>query len=281
MMNTKKNSQRAIVVIGPTASGKSDLAIKLAQERNGEIISVDSRQIYRGMDIGTGKVTKSEQALVPHHLLDICEPGVDYNVSDFLKDAKKIETEIRERGKLPIFCGGTLFWIESYLQKSKFPSVAPNPELRAELEQKSAEELFAKLQERDPDRAQSIDPKNKIRLIRALEIIESLGGVPPLAAPKNWQEDYELIILEPERDTLRERIQTRLTQRFETGMIEEVEHLVSQGATHEWLQKIGLEYKYISLYLQKKLSRAELEEQLFHAIWHYAKRQMTFLKRFK
>ena len=275
------NTDKAIVIIGPTASGKSDLAIKLAQERNGEIISVDSRQIFRGMDIGTGKVTPAEQALIPHHLLDICDPGEDFNVSDFVKEATRLEKEIRSRGKTPLFCGGSLFWIESYLYKSAFPAVPPNPELRARLEQKSREELFQELSQKDPERAQSIDAKNKVRLIRALEIIDTLGTVPLLPKSADWQEQYELIILSPDRETLRQKIKKRLTTRFQEGMIEEVERLLTQGVTHEWLQKIGLEYKYISLYLQKKLSRSELEEQLFLAIWHYAKRQLTFLKRFE
>ncbi len=273
--------EKALVIIGPTSSGKSDLAIKLALEKNGEIISVDSRQIYRGMDLGTGKVTPEEQALVPHHLLDICEPGQDYNVSDFVRDTERLEADIRSRGKLPIFCGGTLFWMESYLHKSAFPRVPPNPALRKALEQKTPEELFQELRGRNPERASGIDPHNKVRLIRALEIIESLGTVPPLSAALEWQKDYELIVLTPDRDLLRERIQKRLAARFEAGMIEEVAGLLEKGVTHEWLQKIGLEYKFISLYLQKKLTKSELEEQLFHAIWHYAKRQTTFLKRFE
>lgn len=275
------NTDKAIVIIGPTASGKSDLAIKLAQEKNGEIISVDSRQIYRGMDIGTGKVTKTEQALVPHHLLDICDPLQEFNVSAFLKKARAIEKEIRARGKLPIFCGGTLFWIEAYLKKSDFPPVPPNPKLRAVLDQKSAQELFAELQKKDSKRAQTIDQNNKVRLIRALEIIEKLGHVPALPLEKDFSNEYEIIILEPEKEMLRDRIKKRLTARFNEGMVAEVEKLLARGVSHEWLQSIGLEYKYISLYLQKKLSQTELEEQLFHAIWHYAKRQITFLKRFK
>lgn len=274
------NKEKALIIIGPTASGKSSLAIQLAQEKNGEIISVDSRQIYRGMDIGTGKVTVTEQHLIPHHLLNVCNPGTDYNVSDFLRDAERLEKDIRSRDKLPIFCGGTLFWMESYLQKSFFPSVPPNEELRSVLGEKTTEELFHELQMKDPARAQTIDVHNKVRLIRALEIGETLGTVPALATPQDWRENYELIIVNPERDVLRANIQKRLAQRFTEGMITETERLVEEGVTHEWLQKIGLEYKYISLYLQKKLSQTELEEQLFHAIWHYAKRQITFLKRF-
>lgn len=274
------NPEKAIVIIGPTASGKSDLAIQLALERNGEIISVDSRQIYRGLDIGTGKVTPEEQLLVPHHLLNICDPGEEYNVSDFVRDAAKIETDIRKRGKLPIFCGGSLFWMESYLNKSAFPAVPPNPTLRTELAEKSSEELFQKLSLLDPERAKTVDSQNKVRIIRALEIIETLGSVPALSPATDFSQDYELIILEPPRETLRARIKNRLTERFGQGMIEEVEQLVQNGVSHEWFQKIGLEYKYISLFLQKKLSKEELEEQLFYAIWHYAKRQLTFLKRF-
>jgi tRNA dimethylallyltransferase len=272
--------KKALVIIGPTASGKSDLAIELAQKHGGEIISVDSRQVYRGLDIGTGKVTQVEQALVPHHLLDICEPGASYNVTDFLRDAQKIEADIRARGKLPIFCGGTLFWMESYLNQTVFPEVPPNKALRKELEEKTTEELFALLKEKDIERAKTVDPQNKIRLIRALEIIESLGNVPALATQKNWQDEYELIILEPEREALRERIQKRLTTRFEAGMIEEVKTLITKGAAHEWLENLGLEYKYISLSLRGELTEEEMKEKLFFAIWHYAKRQITFLKRF-
>ncbi len=274
------NTEKAIVIIGPTASGKSDLALKLAQEKNGEIISVDSRQIYRGLDIGTGKVTPEEQSLVPHHLLDICEPGDAYNASDFVRDAAKIETDIRSRGRLPIFCGGTLFWMESYLKNASFPAVPPNPALRKSLERKTPQELFQQLSQADPERAKTIDSQNKVRLIRALEIINTLGSIPALQAAEDYTKKYELIILNPDREALRDRIKNRLRARFEQGMIQEVEQLIKTGVSHEWLQKIGLEYKYISLYLQKRLSQSELEERLFHAIWHYAKRQLTFLKRF-
>lgn len=274
------NTEKAVVIIGPTASGKSDLALKIALDRNGEIISVDSRQIYRGLDMGTGKVSKEERALVPHHLIDVCEPGTEYNVSDFLKDAERIENDIRSRNKLPIFCGGSLFWMESYMKKSAFPSVPPNQKLRALLEKKSAEELFQELAERDSERAKTIDTKNKVRLIRALEIIASLGKVPSLESDTHWQGKYETHIINLPREVLRERIKNRLSERFQNGMIEEVEKLLVRGISHDWLEKIGLEYRYISWYLQKKLTKHELEHQLFHAIWHYATRQITFLKKF-
>jgi tRNA dimethylallyltransferase len=275
--------KKSLVIIGPTASGKSDLALQLAKERDGEIISVDSRQVYRGMDIGTGKITKEEMGGIPHHLIDICNPGEDYNVSDFIKDAKELETKIREREKTPIFCGGSLFWMESYLQKNPFPKVAPNKTLRHILEQKSLQELFTLLQHKDPERAKTIDPYNKVRLMRALEIIETLGAVPKTSfgSLSSIQKNYELIIIEPERETLRDNIKKRLDKRLADGMVDEVEELIASGISHEWLQKIGLEYRYISLYLTGKLSYEEMQEKLFFAIWHYAKRQITFLKRFK
>jgi tRNA dimethylallyltransferase len=273
--------KKALVIIGPTASGKSDLAIKLALEQNGEIISVDSRQVYSVMDIGTGKVTKEEQRLVPHHLLDVVEPGADYNVANFLQDAARLEQEIRARGKLPIFCGGTLFWMESYLHESLFPAVPPNSALRTALGGRTSKSLFTELQIKDPRRAKNIDPKNKVRLIRALEIIEELGQVPLPAAATDWHNEYELIIVLPEREVLRANIKNRLEKRLAEGMIEEVQELLNQGVTHAWLERIGLEYKYVSLYLRGELTKNVMEEKLFFAIWHYAKRQITFLKRFE
>ncbi len=274
--------QKALVIIGPTASGKSSLAIQLALEKNGEIISVDSRQVYQKMNIGTGKVTEDEQNMVPHHLLDVVQPGEEYNVTDFCRDATKKESEIRSRGKLPIFCGGSLFWVESYLNNASFPTVPPNPGFRTLLETRTVESLFQDLQQKDPVRANNIDPHNKVRLIRALEIIEMLGAVPPQPADEQvWRENYELIILEPEKEALRNNIQKRLEQRLAEGMVQEVEKLLQEGASHEWLQKIGLEYRFISLYLQNKLTYEEMKQKLFFAIWHYAKRQITFLKRFQ
>jgi tRNA dimethylallyltransferase len=273
--------KKAIVIIGPTASGKSDLAIKLALEQNGEIISVDSRQVYSVMDIGTGKVTKEEQRLAPHHLLDVVEPGADYNVANFLQDAARLEQEIRARGKLPIFCGGTLFWMESYLHESLFPAVPPNSALRTALGGRTSKSLFTELQIKDPRRAKNIDPKNKVRLIRALEIIEELGQVPLPTTATDWHNEYELIIVLPEREVLRANIKNRLEKRFTEGMIPEVERLLLDGVSPEWLERIGLEYKYISLYLRGALTEEKMKEELFFAIWHYAKRQITFLKRFE
>lgn len=273
---------KTIVIMGPTASGKSDLAIALAQKYDGEVISADSRQVYRGMDIGTGKVTKTEQKLVRHWLLDVASPKRSYNVTHFVRDTKKAIADIRKRGKIPIICGGTGFWIQSLLENNTFPAVKPNPKLRKELGLLSTEELFRQLKKKDQARAKTIDAKNKIRLIRALEICATLGTVPTL--PQSYQretKDYLLIVLNPAQETLWSNIAVRLEKRLKKGMIAEVQKLRTEGISWKRLESFGLEYKYVSLYLQKKISRLEMKERLEFEIRHYAKRQLTWLRRFE
>lgn len=297
---TDKNPQKMIVVMGPTAAGKSDLAISLARQFHGEVISADSRQVYRGMDIGTGKIprdlpekskaqnTKTKQENedfflsegIVHHLIDVADPKEDYNVSHFVRDAEQAITGIRERGHLPIICGGTHFWIETLLMGSALPAVKPDPALREKLGQLSADELFAMLEEKDSERARSIDRHNKIRLIRALEIVESLGSVPSLTKSyKPKAESYKIIALCPDKETLRKNIHTRLLKRLDQGMVEEVERLHAEGVSWQRLESFGLEYRYVALMLQDKLSREAMTEELETAIWHYAKRQLSFLRR--
>ncbi len=288
-----------IVIIGPTASGKSDLAIALAKQYEGEIISADSRQVYRGMDIGTGKVLKDlpkntnlktqrpnkrkstdyVSEGVAHHLIDVASPRREYNISHFLRDAKKAIADIEKRGKLPIICGGTHFWIQTLLTGQALPEVKPNKILRAKLEKKSLKELFAMLQEKDPERAETIDIKNKYRLIRALEICNALGSVPNTKYEiQNTKYDAFIITLNPE-EILRERIRTRLEKRFDEGMIDEVRSLRTSGISWKRLESFGLEYRYIALFLQGKISESEMKEKLFFEIWHYAKRQLSFIRR--
>ena len=176
----KSNPNKVIVILGPTASGKSDVAIKLAQKYDGEIISADSRQIYRGMDIGTGKVTLAEQKMAVHHLLDVVSPNDEFNISHFKKLAGKMIDDILKRGKLPIICGGTGFWIKSVVDNVELPEVKPDLDLRKKLDKESAEKLFLILKKLDPERAKNIDAKNKVRLIRAIEIYKKLGKVPAI-----------------------------------------------------------------------------------------------------
>jgi tRNA dimethylallyltransferase len=274
-----ENTSKTIVILGPTASGKSALAIELARTVNGEIISVDSRQVYLGMDIGSGKVTKAEQKQAKHHLLDMVDPNTDYNVTDFLRDAELAETAIRAQGKTPIFCGGTGFWMQAYMEHQSFPGVKPNPELREKLRAYSVDELFTMVESKDPRRALTIDRKNPLRLIRALEIIEVLGVVPEADHVKIKNEDYTILALNPDKKKLEIKIRNRLKERFKQGMVQEIEGLVKSGVSYKRLEALGLEYKYIAIFLQKKMRRNDMEVELLRESLRYVKRQMTWLKR--
>ena len=277
-----------IVILGPTSSGKSDYAIRLAKESDGEIISADSRQVYRGMDIGSGKVVKDLSSTskffsegIRHHLLDIVSPMEDYNVTHFLRDAGKAIADIKRRGKIPILCGGTAFWIEALLFGTSFPEVKPDKMLRTKLEKLSTEELFTRLEEQDSERAVSIDAKNKVRLIRALEIIEAIGKVPKTRSKEQGtrSKDIKIIALNPPKEILHERIEKRLQDRLAQGMLDEVRRLNEQGISWERLENFGLEYRWCARYLQGKISQENMESELLRDSKRYAKRQLTFIRR--
>ena len=272
-----KQQDKIIVILGPTASGKSDAAIKLARKFDGEIVSADSRQIYRGMNIGSGKVTKTEQKLAKHWMLDIVSPKTSFSAGQFKKKADKIISDILKRGKVPIVCGGTGFWIKAIVDNIKFPEVKPDWKLREKLSKKSSGELFKQLEKLDAKRAKSIDPKNKVRLVRAIEIVKSLGKVPEIkSAPKY---NALQIGIDMPKEKLHERIKIRLEKRFRQGMIKEVENLHKQGVSWKRLENFGLEYKWIALYLQKEISKEELGGKLFQESKNYAKRQMTWFQK--
>lgn len=271
------NKVKIIVVCGPTATGKSDYAVVLAKKIDGEIISADSRQVYKGLDIGSGKITQKEMKGVPHYLLDVANPKRIFSVSQFQKKGEKAIQHILKKNKTPIIAGGTGFYIDSLLGLV-LPEVGPNIQLRKELNKKTPEELFKILKKKDRARAESIDRYNKVRLIRALEIIETLGKVPKQKRVLKY--NVEWIYLDFPDDTLKERIHTRLLKRMKQGMIKEVEQLHGDGISFKRLEELGLEYRYIALYLQKKLSKQEMIEQLESAIWHYVKRQRTWFKKY-
>lgn len=270
---------KIVVVVGPTASGKSALAIKIAKNFGGEIISADSRQIYRGMDIGAGKVTKAEQKQAKHWLIDIISPKTNFSAAKFKKMADKKIREALKRGKLPIIVGGTGFWIKAIVDNVKFPEVDPDWKLRKKLSEKSTDMIFKMLQNLDPDRAAKIDPYNKVRLIRAIEIAKALGKVPRLkSAPK--YNTIQIGVSWP-KEALSQRIKIRLDKRFKQGMTKEVEKLHKQSVSWKRLENFGLEYRWIAKYLQGKMILEEMKKKLFVEIKNYAKRQMTWFRKDK
>lgn len=274
----KEMKERIIAVVGPTASGKSALAVDIARLVGGEIISADSRQIYTGLDIGTGKITKTEMKGVPHYLLNVANPRRTMSVVQYERLATRAIRDILKRGKVPIICGGTGFYIDAVLTSASFPTVAPNPKLRKQLEKLSAEKLFKKLLKLDPVRAKTIDAKNPRRLIRAIEIAKMLGSVPSLT-PAIERYDTLYIGLTLPKEELAERIHARLLSRMKRGMIAEARRLHGQGLSWKRMDSLGLEYRFLAQFLQNKITRDELLELVEIAIRQYAKRQMVWFRR--
>lgn len=269
---------KILVILGPTASGKSDLAVRLAKKLNGEVISADSRQVYKGLNIGSGKITKKEMKGVPHHLLDVASPKKRFTVNDYQKLAYKAINNVLARNKLPIICGGTGFYIQSIVDGIILPDVDPQMKLREKLNKLSTLELFEKLKRLDAQRSKTVDKNNRPRLIRAIEIATVLGKtektkVEPLYDPLQIGITYSSL------DILQKRIKKRLLQRFNLCMIDEVKNLHKKGLSWKRMEELGLEYRYISLYLQGKITKQKMIDQLNLKIFQYAKRQMTWFKR--
>ncbi|MDO8443550.1 MAG: tRNA (adenosine(37)-N6)-dimethylallyltransferase MiaA [Candidatus Azambacteria bacterium] len=293
-----KYNPKIIVVVGPTASGKSTLAVKLAKKFKGEIISADSRQVYEGMDIGTGKITpdtknssnfSTGQAKkkyvfthkgIPHYCIDVANPKNQFSVAQYKQLAEKVIKKIIRHGKIPIICGGTGFYIQAITENISIPEIKPDIKLRTALEKKSTKELFSQLKKLDSRRAKNIDKNNRRRLIRALEIIIKSGNkVPELkSAPK-----YEVLFIGVKRGMreLKELIKSRLLKRLKIGMVKEIINLKKLGLSWQRLEDFGLEYRYVAYYLQNKLSYDEMVSKLQKEIEHYAKRQMTWFNRNK
>ncbi|HEY4520195.1 MAG TPA: tRNA (adenosine(37)-N6)-dimethylallyltransferase MiaA [Candidatus Paceibacterota bacterium] len=271
---------KVIVIVGPTASGKSDLAIRLAKKHKGEIISADSRQVYRGMDIGTGKVSKQEQKKIKHHLIDVMSPKKQYTVDDFTREAEKAIKDILKRSRLPIIVGGTGLYVDTLIYDLKYPNVPPDKKLRSELEKQTPEQLFKKLEKLDPNRAKTIEKKNKRRLIRALEIIRSLGKIPNIdVRPYHKKSKYHVIWLGLNPNNTKRRIKNRLEKRLRQGMVKEVRKLKGSGLSWKRLDSFGLEYRWIAKYLRGKVSYKEMRAGLYIDIIRYSKRQMVWFKR--
>jgi tRNA dimethylallyltransferase len=290
---------KLLIIVGPTSSGKSEMAVKLAKKFDGEIINADSRQVYKGMNLGTGKIKgkwittqtrgrafkKYKYKNITHYLIDFVNPKRQYSAALFQRDAKKAIEDITKRGKLPILTGGTAHFIDTVVYNLQIPNVKPNLKLRSKLEKLSTQDLFATLKKRDPVRAKNIDKHNRRRLIRALEIIFTTGrAVPPLSMRSGQAEvGYKAlwIGINVPQTSLFKKIDERLKQRIKQGMINEIKRLHKQGLSYKRLESFGLEYRYISLYLQKKINYDVMIEQLAYDIKHYSKRQLTWWKRNK
>lgn len=282
--------QKIIVIVGLTASGKSDLGIKIAKKFNGEIISADSRQVYRGMDIGTGKISKRWQRIVKHHLLDVVNPKRQFTADDFKKLGQKAISDIASRNKVPIIVGGTGFYIDVLLGKVAVAQVPPNKKLRARFDKLTVECLFEMLQKLDPERAKTVESKNKRRIIRALEIVIITGKPAPFfAKASEGNPKYNLLWIGLKPKNLEQKIKRRLDARLKQGMVKEVAKLQKQGLSWKRLDDFGLEYRWVSRWLKKTKSKipdskflnSDEYNNLLRDIIKYSKRQMTWFKRNK
>ncbi len=265
---------KLIVIAGTNASGKSGLGIRLAKHYGGEVVSADSRQVFRGLDLGSGKITPEEANGVPHHLIDVADAGSFYSMADFQKQAYEAIDDIIARGKTPFLVGGTGLYVASvadgYVMSDRMPDLA----YRNELEKHTTEELYLMLKAIVPDT--DVDAKNRNRVMRVLEKIHDGDDIAPSKEPR-----YETLRLGVtwDRDTLRERIDERLDRRLEQGMVEEVQGLLDSGVSETFMLKLGLEYKFITQYLKGEYALEEMKELLSTAIKQFAKRQMTWFRR--
>lgn len=271
---------KAIAIVGPTACGKTRRAVEAATAFDGEIISCDSRQVYTGMDIGTGKDIE-EYGNIPYHLIDVCKAGERYNLFRFLGEAHNALDDIIARGKRPIICGGSGMYIENLLSGITLPDVPCNQPLRDKLEQLPLEEL-KRILSSYKQLHNDTDTDNPRRAIRAIEIEEWFVNHPEDAAAADKSSvnpiDALIIGVDISREDRRNRISQRLKQRLDEGMIDEAKRLLAEGVDHDTLQYYGLEYKYMSLHIQGVITYREMYEQLETAIHQFAKRQMTWLR---
>ena len=267
--------KKLIAIVGTNASGKSGLGIGLARRYRGEVVSADSRQVYRGLDLGSGKVTPEETAGVPHHLLDVCDPGAFFTMADFQRLAYAAIDGIHSRGRLPFLVGGTGLYVDAVCDGYVLSNIEPDLAYRRELEKLDTPALYAMLTQSEPDT--QIDPQNRNRVMRRLE---KLHDGDTQAARKQPRYDVLKIGVTWDRPTLCRRIDERLERRVEQGMIEEVQGLLDAGVSEDFLYRLGLEYRYISQYLLGKGgTREQMLEELAKAIKRFAKRQMTWFRR--
>ena len=274
--------ERLVVILGPTATGKSCCGIELAQRFNGEIISGDSMLVYRNMNIGTAKPSEQELQLVPHHLVNILPPDASYSVADFQQQAAELIRQITERGNLPIVVGGTGLYIKALLEGYRFSSVEENPELRRKLEAVAAEKgndkLFERLEKEDPAAAARLHPNDVRRVVRALETALSGDSV---SQEKQQELKYDVTVfgLSMDRDFLYERINRRVDQMLAEGLEEEVRSLLQEGVPPDCLSMKSLGYRQMAEYLTGKCDYATAVDNIKKGTRHFAKRQITWYKK--
>ena len=286
-----------MTIVGPTSSGKTALSIELAKKLKPlgtivEIVSADSRQVYKGVDLLSGKEPRDKNVShtkyhilntkyfcsgIPHHMINIVSPKKVYSVSEYKKDAEKIIDEIIERGNLPVLVGGTGFYIDAVAKGIVLPEVPPNKELRKKLEKLETKKLLEMLKKLDSKRYREIDKNNRVRIVRAIEIAKSLGKVPKVKTKPKYE--IEEIYVDLPDGELKKKIHARILSRIKAGMINEGKKLHASGVSWRRMEELGLECRYVALYLQGKISKEEMIKELESATWQYVKRQRTWFKK--
>lgn len=271
--------KKVIVITGPTASGKTSLSIEMALKYNGEIISADSRQVFKGLDVGSAKVTKEEMKGVKHYLIDVVKPEQYFSVMDFKRKAERAIEEIDARGKIPIVIGGTYFWIKALADNYQMPEVEVDPKLREELSGWSREDLISFLKKKSPEDLEHLDQKNPRRLQRAVEVVK-LTGKPFHSQQSKGPRKFEFLkfAIDWPREELYKRIDERVDERWE-GIVREIKELLDQGVSAEWLKNLGLEYKFVTMFVLDELGEDEAKQQLKFAIHNFSRKQMTWMRK--
>ncbi len=285
---------KLVAVVGPTCSGKSELGVQLARKFNGEVVSADSRQVYRGLDLSSSKVAGKWQRYglrqqfvykgIIHHLIDVAPLRKQFTVQKFRQKAKRAISSIYRRRHLPIVVGGTGFYVDALLYDLALPKVPPNRRLRKNLEALNAKELINRLRGLDPQRAREIDPNNKQRLVRAIEIVVATGSPVPIIRPRDFSDSpYQVlkIGLRVEDEQLRIKIGKVVDRRIEEGALGEIERLHRKGASWGRFEELGMEYKLMTDYLKTNLTIENLKKAMKREYWHYAKRQTTWFSKDK
>lgn len=270
--------KKVLVIVGPTASGKSSLAIEIAKNHNAEVVSCDSRQIYKGLEIFSGAVTPETNGGVKHHLISFVKPGAIYSADLFVKAALPVIDMLHKQDKLPIVVGGTGFWAQALMFEKNFPAVEPDYLFRETLEKYSTQDLFSMLSTKDPRRANIADPHNRKRIVRALEIIETLGTVPVMRDVTRRGYSFMFVYLKPDKDILDVRITKNVSQRIKAGLLGESDKALANLSDTQ-VEELGLGFKYVRDVKHNKITQGDFLAEMTREEIRYAKRQKTFFNK--